>query len=161
MTPKKLPEWSLINSIEVDPFRKGGLYVAATTYKSGDYSPYLYHTSDYGKTWKLITKGINEEHFTRVIRADLNIDGLLYWEQSLECISVKIMVPLWQSFQLNLPEVPITDITLKDNDLIIATQGRSFWILDDSNAIWDLVSNDFSSNNALVSGASKCWFRGK
>ena len=146
VTPKKLPEWSLINSIEVDPFRKGGLYVAATSYKSGDYTPYLYHTSDYGKTWKLITKGINEEHFTRVIRADLNIDGLLYCGTEFGMYISKDNGASWQSFQLNLPEVPITDITLKDNDLIIATQGRSFWILDDLNVIWGLVSNDFSSN---------------
>ena len=94
----------------------------------------------------MITKGINEEHFTRVIRADLNIDGLLYCGTEFGMYISKDNGASWQSFQLNLPEVPITDITLKDNDLIIATQGRSFWILDDLNVIWDLVSNDFSSN---------------
>ena len=78
VTPKQLPEWSLINSIEADPFHNGGLYIAATRYKTGDYQPLLYHTTDYGKTWRKITDGIAEEHFTRVIRADDQVEGLLY-----------------------------------------------------------------------------------
>jgi photosystem II stability/assembly factor-like uncharacterized protein len=140
VTPKKLPEWALINSIEADPWNKGGLYVAATKYKSGDYTPYLYHTIDYGKSWKLITNGIEAEHFTRVIKADKTVKGLLYCgtEQGMY-VSTDDGVN-WKSFQLNLPIVPITDIALKDNDMIVATQGRSFWILDDLNIIWDEIN---------------------
>ncbi|UKN03256.1 glycosyl hydrolase [Paracrocinitomix mangrovi] len=146
VTPSDLPEWSMINSIEVDPFNKGGLYVAATSYKMGDYKPYLYHTKDYGKSWEKIVNGIEEEHFTRVIRADPKRQGLLYaGTESGLYISIDDGKK-WEKFQQNLPIVPITDLHIKDNDLIVATQGRSFWILDDLHLIhqyldkkpWDL-----------------------
>lgn len=137
VTPKKLPEWSLINSIEVDPFQKGGLYIAVTRYKHGDYTPYLYYTSNYGESWELITNGIPEEHFTRVIRADKNVKNLLYCGTEFGMYISTDKGKNWKPFQLNLPKVPITDLALKDNDLIVATQGRSFWILDDLNILWD------------------------
>jgi photosystem II stability/assembly factor-like uncharacterized protein len=140
VTPKKLPEWALINSIEADPWNKGGLYVAATKYKSGDYTPYLYHTMDYGKSWKLITNGIKAEHFTRVIKADKTVKGLLYCGTEQGMYVSTDDGANWKSFQLNLPIVPSTDIALKDNDMIVATQGRSFWILDDLNIIWDEIT---------------------
>ncbi|NQY68330.1 MAG: glycosyl hydrolase, partial [Flavobacteriales bacterium] len=150
VTPKKLPEWALINSIEADPWNKGGLYVAATKYKTGDYTPYLYHTTDYGKTWKLITNGIASEHFTRVIKSDLKVKGLLYCgtEQGIYLSSDD--GANWQPFQLNLPIVPITDIALKDNDMIVATQGRSFWILDDLNVIWDELKQSTNKDEARI-----------
>jgi photosystem II stability/assembly factor-like uncharacterized protein len=131
VTPVELPEWSMINSIEVDPFEKGGVYLAATRYKLDDFRPLLYHSVDYGKTWKLITSGIDPRHFTRVVRADPNRKGLLY-AGTENGIYVSLDNGLqWQSFQLNLPIVPITDLAIKDDDLIVATQGRSFWVLDD------------------------------
>ena len=135
VTPKKMPEWMLINSIEADPFNDGGLYVAGTRYKMGDYTPYLYYTSDYGKSWKLITKGISEEHFTRVIRADPNKKGLLYCGTETGVYVSYNNGAEWHSLQLNLPITPITDMTIKDNDLIVATQGRSIWILDNIHII--------------------------
>ncbi|MDC0257289.1 glycosyl hydrolase [Crocinitomicaceae bacterium] len=162
VTPKKLPEWAQINSIEADPFNKGGLFVAATMYRMGDYTPYLYHTTDYGKTWKLITNGIPNEHFTRVIRADRMTKGLLYCGTEFGMyISIDNGVN-WKPFQLNLPLVPITDLALKDNDLIVATQGRSFWILDDLNVIWDEIKENtnkdelrlFSSHPTVGYGGS-------
>jgi hypothetical protein len=137
VTPKKMPEWTMINSIEFDPFNKGGLYVAATRYKLGNYQPYLYHTTDYGKTRKLITNGIPDGHFTRVIRADRTVKGLLYCGTEFGLYISTDNGANWKPFQLNLPQVPITDLALKDNDLIVATQGRSFWILDDLNVVWD------------------------
>ncbi len=140
VTPKKLPEWTQINSIEVDPFQKGGLYVAATRYKLGDYKPYLYYTADYGETWQLITNGIPQDHFTRVVRADRKVKGLLYCGTEFGMYVSTDGGQNWKTFQLNLPLVPITDLALKDNDLIVATQGRSFWILDDLNVIWDELS---------------------
>jgi photosystem II stability/assembly factor-like uncharacterized protein len=131
VTPPDLPEWAQINSVEAHPFEKGGLYLAATRYKLDDNRPYLYKTTDYGKTWQQIVTGIKDDHFTRVIRADSRRRGLLYagTEQGMY-ISVDDGAH-WQPFQLNLPIVPITDLAVKNDDLIVATQGRSFWVLDD------------------------------
>ncbi len=131
VTPPELPEWAQINSIEVHPTEKGGLYVAATRYKLDDFKPYLLRTTDYGKTWKMICKGIDSKHFTRVVRADPEKDGLLYAGTERGMYISFDDGENWESFQLNLPIVPITDLTIKDNDLVVATQGRSFWVLDD------------------------------
>ena len=131
VTPEDLPEWIQINSTEGHPFEEGGLYFAATGYKNGDYAPYLYKTTDYGKTWTKITNGINAQHFTRVVRADPAKKGILYsGTETGMYISFNDGAD-WKPFQLNLPIVPITDLTIKDNNLIAATQGRSFWIIDD------------------------------
>jgi hypothetical protein len=146
VTPKKLPEWAMINSIDVDPFNKGGLYVAASLYKMGDYRPYLYHTKDYGKTWEVITNGIAPDHFTRVIRADRKVKGLLYCGTEFGMYVSADDGKNWKTLQLNLPIVPITDLALKDNDLIVATQGRSFWILDDLNILWDELKEETQSD---------------
>ena len=126
-----MPEWILINSIEIDPFEAGGLYVAATMYKHGDFAPYLYKTKDYGQTWTKIVDGIEEEHFTRVIRADPERQGLLYAGTETGLYISFDDGNSWSSFQLNLPIVPITDLDVKENDLVISTQGRSFWVMDD------------------------------
>lgn len=131
VTPPAMPAYAQVNAIEADPFHPGGLYVAATRYKANDFRPYLYHTTDYGKTWKTITSGIDPEHFTRVIRADPERQGLLFagTENGLY-LSIN-NGSSWQPFQLNLPIVPVTDLAIKGSDLIVATQGRSFWVLDD------------------------------
>ncbi len=131
VTPKKLPEWAQINSIEADPFNDGGLYVAATKYKTGDFQPYLFHTKDYGNTWRRIDKGIDREHFTRVVRADPSVEGLLYAGTETGMYISFDNGANWQAFQLNLPIVPITDLTVKENKLVVATQGRSLWMIDD------------------------------
>ena len=133
VTPSKkiMPEWIQINSIEAHPFEQGGLYVAATMYKSDDFRPYLYKTTDYGKSWQKITKGISDDHFTRVIRADPKRRGLLFAGTESGMYISFDDGENWKPFQLNLPIVPITDLAIKDNDLIVATQGRSFWVLDD------------------------------
>jgi hypothetical protein len=131
VTPSGMPEWIMINSLEVDPFNKGGLYIAATMYKSGDYRPYLYRTLDYGNTWVKITNGIDEGHFTRVVRADPKRKGLLYCGTESGMYISFDNGQSWQAWQLNLPIVPITDLTIKNNNLIAATQGRSFWLIDD------------------------------
>ncbi|MFY0605310.1 MAG: glycosyl hydrolase [Cyclobacteriaceae bacterium] len=131
VTPPAMPEWTMINSIEIDPFNKGGMYFAGTRYKLGDYQPYLYQTKDYGKTWKKIISGIDPIHFTRVLRADPKRQGLLYaGTEAGMYISFDDGVS-WKPFQQNLPIVPITDLALKNNNLIAATQGRSFWMIDD------------------------------
>ncbi len=145
--PKKMmPEWMLINGIEAHPSEPGGLYVAGTRYKLDDFRPYLYRTLDYGKTWKKITDGIDPNHFTRAIRADPNQPGLLYaGTESGLYISFDDGTS-WQSFQRNLPIVPITDLALKENDLIVATQGRSFWVLDDLTPLHQLADAAAADN---------------
>lgn len=130
ITPKGLPEWAQINSLEAGHFDEGTAYIAATRYKLGDFKPYLYKTKDFGKTWTKITDGIDDEHFTRVIREDPERKGLLYaGTESGMYISFN-GGDSWQKFQLNLPVTPVTDLAIKDNNLIVATQGRSIWILD-------------------------------
>ncbi|WP_242927463.1 WD40/YVTN/BNR-like repeat-containing protein [Pontibacter vulgaris] len=131
VTPKKMPEWIMINSIDPHPTLKGGAYVAATMYKSGDFRPYLYKTTDYGKTWKKITDGIPENHFTRVVRADKKRAGLLYAGTEYGMYVSFDDGDKWQPFQMNLPIVSITDLTIKNDNLIASTQGRGFWLIDD------------------------------
>lgn len=131
VTPNNMPEWMMINSIDPDPFTKGGAYVAGTRYKLGDYTPYLYKTEDYGQSWKLITNGIPDDHFTRVVRADPKRKGLLYAGTETSIYMSFDDGANWQSMQLNLPTVPITDLAIKNDNLIAATQGRSFWMIDD------------------------------
>ncbi len=131
VTPKGIPKWLMINSIDAIPEADGGVYVAGTAYKSGDYQPYIYKTTDYGKSWQKLTDGIPNDHFVRVVRVDPVKPSLLYAGSEsgiyVSCNSGKN----WQPLQLNMPIVPITDLTLKDNHLIAATQGRGFWVLDD------------------------------
>ena len=138
VTPKSMPEWMMINSIEPSAFDPAVCYIAGTRYKSGDFAPYLYKTSDYGKTWKKITNGIAGEHFTRVVREDPEQKGLLYAGTETGMYISFDDGANWKSFQLNLPIVPITDLKIKNNNLIVATQGRSLWILDDLSVLHQL-----------------------
>ena len=135
-----MPEWMMINSIDPDPFNKGGAYVAGTLYKTGDYRPYLYKTSDYGKTWTKIVDGIKEDHFTRVVRADPKRAGLLYAGTETGLYISFDDGESWKPFQLNLPMVPITDLIIKEDNLVVATQGRSIWIIDDLTPLHQLNS---------------------
>ncbi len=138
VTPPDLPEWAMINSIDPHPFIKGGAYLAATRYKLGDFKPYLYKTEDYGATWSRIVDGIGEEHFTRVIRADPHRQGLLYCGTESGMYISFDDGNSWNTFQLNLPVVPITDLAIKEKNLIAATQGRSFWLIDDLSPLHQL-----------------------
>lgn len=140
VTPVKMPEWMMFNSIEIDPFVKGGAYFVGTKYKSGDYNPYIYKTENYGKSWKLIVNGIPNDYFTRTMRADPNRKGLLYAGTEKGMFISFDDGENWEKFQLNLPQVPITDLTIKDNNLIAATQGRAFWIIDDLTPLHQLNS---------------------
>ncbi len=134
VTPKGgkdgLPVEIQINSIEPHPFEAGGLYLAATAYKNNDFQPYLFKTTDFGKNWEKITTGIPAGHFTRVIRADRDQRGLLFAGTEFGVHMSKDDGKNWQGMQLNLPPVPITDLALKEGDLVAATQGRGYWILD-------------------------------
>jgi photosystem II stability/assembly factor-like uncharacterized protein len=131
VTPKGIPDWIMINEIDASPLDKGTAYVAATMYKSDDLRPYLYKTNDYGATWTRIDNGIDPTHFTRVIRADPVRRGLLYAGTERGMYVSFDDGAHWQPLQLNLPVVPIHDLTIKDGSLIAATHGRAFWSLDD------------------------------
>ncbi len=149
VTPKGMPEWMMINSIEPSAFDAGTCYVAGTKYKTGDFNPYLYKTTDYGKTWIKITNGINPEHFTRVLREDPKQKGLLYAGTETGMYISFNDGKNWKPFQLNLPIVPITDLTIKDNSLIVATQGRSLWMIDDLTVIHQLYKMNQTDNMLL------------
>ena len=146
VTPKGMSEWMMINSVEPSAFDAGTCYIAGTKYKTGDFAPYLYKTTDYGKTWTKITNGIDPEHFTRVVREDPKHKGLLYAGTETGMYISFNDGKNWNSFQLNLPIVPITDLTIKNNNLIVATQGRSLWILDDLTLIHQLYNVDQTAN---------------
>ena len=149
ITPKNMPEWMMINCIEINPFVKGGAYIVGTKYKSGDYKPYIYKTENYGKTWKLIVNGIANEDFTRALRADPKRKGLLYAGTERGMYISFDDGNNWQKFKLNLPIVPITDLAIKNNNLIVATQGRSFWIIDDLTPLHQ-INNDIIKNDLIL-----------
>ena len=159
VTPEGMPEWNMINSIEPSAFDEGTCYVAATRYKLGDFTPYLYKTEDYGKSWSLITDGIPEEHFTRVVREDPKRKGLLYAGTETGMYISFDDGASWNPFQLNLPIVPITDLAIKDNNLIVATQGRSLWILDDLTVLHQL--EEASKNSSAILYKPKDSYRTK
>ncbi len=138
VTPDGLPEWAQVNSIDAHPTELGGLYLAATRYKLDDFSPYLFKTVDYGKTWKRIDSGIDPLHFTRVVRADPDRAGLLYAGTENGVYVSFDDGGSWQSLQLKLPIAPITDLAVKEGDLVAATQGRGYWILDDLSPLHQL-----------------------
>ena len=142
VTPKNMPEWMMINSIDPSPFDPGTCYVAGTKYKTGDFKPYLYRTENYGMTWELITNNIKNENFTRVLRADPARKGLLYAGTESGLYISFDDGNSWKPFQQNLPIVPITDLTIKDNSLIVATQGRSLWMIDDLTVLHQLPNSN-------------------
>ncbi|HKE56859.1 MAG TPA: hypothetical protein VKB46_09165 [Pyrinomonadaceae bacterium] len=138
-----LPEWSQINSLDASAHDAGTAYVAATMYKWDDNKPYLYKTSDYGKTWKKIVNGIPSDAFTRVIREDPNKRGLLYAGTETGIYVSFDDGENWQPLQFNLPVTPITDLVIqkREKELVAATQGRSFWIFDDLPMLYQLMDN--------------------
>jgi photosystem II stability/assembly factor-like uncharacterized protein len=130
VTPPDLPEFALVSIIDPSPHDAATAYVAATRYKLQDNTPYLYKTSDYGKTWTKIVDGIPATDFTRVIREDPGRKGLLYAGTETGVYVSFDDGSHWQSMRLNLPVVPVHDLLVKDGDLVAATHGRSFWVLD-------------------------------
>lgn len=130
ITPRNMPDWTMINCIEPSTTDAGTCYIVGTRYKLDDERPFIYVTTNYGHSWTKITDGIPKDHFVRAIRIDESNPNTLYagTEKGLYISFDK--GDNWQNFQLNLPIVPITDLAIKDNSLIVATQGRSFWVLD-------------------------------
>lgn len=141
VTPKGMPDWIMINEIEASPIDKGKAYVAATMFKSDDFRPYLYKTTDYGQTWTKIVDGIPSNEFTRVIREDPKRRGLLYAGTERGIYVSFDDGARWQSLQYKLPIVPIHDLLIHDDALIAATHGRGFWMLDDLEPIRQFSSD--------------------
>lgn len=141
VTPKDLPEWIQINHIRASPHQAGAAYFAATNYKNDDLKPYIYKTSDFGKTWKKIVNGIPSDHFTRAVAGDPNRAGFLYAGTERGIYYSANDGESWQSLQLNLPVVPITDLTVhkREKDLVVGTQGRSFYVLDNLPVLYQLA----------------------
>lgn len=130
VTPPELPEFALVSIIEPSPHDPSAAYFAATRYKLSDHRPYLYKTDDFGASWTQINEGIPENDFTRVIREDPGKRGLLYAGTERGVYVSFDDGSAWQPLQLNLPVVPVHDLIVKDGDLVAATHGRSFWVLD-------------------------------
>ncbi len=153
ITPPDLGEWTMFTMIEPSPHDKATAYVTATRYKNDDYAPYVFKTTDYGASWSPIVKGIADDHFCRVLREDPAREGLLYLGTEFGLyVSFDGGAP-WQRFQLNLPISPIYDLKIKgrvdtdpsDANLIVATHGRSFWILDDVTVLHQLAGDPMGS----------------
>lgn len=150
VTPTGLPE-CIIHSIELSPNDKGTAYISATRYKFNDYGSYTFKTTDYGKTWSKITTGVDADDFIRVIREDKKTKDLLYAGSERGFYISYNGGTKWNKFQLNLPVVPITDMIVKDNDLVVSTAGRSFWILDDVGALQQFAGVVAASKMKLFS----------
>ncbi|HEV8612207.1 MAG TPA: glycosyl hydrolase, partial [Gemmatimonadales bacterium] len=131
VTPNELPPWARISMVEASSHAKGTAYVAANRFQLNDYAPYLYKTSDYGKSWTRINSGIVASEFTRVVREDPIRAGLLYAGTERGVWVSFDDGAHWQRLQKNLPPVPVHDLAIKEGDLVAATHGRGFWILDD------------------------------
>jgi hypothetical protein len=142
VTPNELPEWSLITSLEVSPSNPAGAYLCATRYKHDDLRPYLYKTTDFGKTWVDITNGIPCDEFTRVVRTDPCCPGLLFAGTEIGLYVSFNDGEMWERLQSNLPVAPIYDLAVKDEEIIVATHGRSFWMLDDISPLRRLAAED-------------------
>lgn len=140
VTPAGMPE-ALIHSIEVSPHDKATVYIAASRYKFNDYSNMTYKSTDYGKTWTKIGAGVEADDFIKVIREDKKQKGLLYAGAERGFYVSFNGGTSFQKLQLNLPVVPVTDLIIRDNDLVAATAGRAFWILDDLAALQQSMGN--------------------
>ncbi len=133
VTPTKLPPGGRVDAVEPSPHNEAKAYIAVLRYQLGDWKPYIYKTENYGKSWALLTNGINgipADYPTRVVREDPKREGLLYAGTEFGLFISQDDGKTWKSFQQNLPNTPITDIKVYRNDLAISTMGRSFWVMD-------------------------------
>ncbi len=162
VTPKELPPGGRVQNIEPSPHRKGSAYVAVLRYLLGDFSPYIYRTGDYGKSWTLLTTGSNgipEDEPTRVVREAPGRDGLLFAGTEFGAYVSFDNGASWKSLQLGLPVTPITDMRIFRHDLVVSTQGRSFWILDDITPFEQLTSGIAAQNAHLFTPRTALRFR--
>jgi photosystem II stability/assembly factor-like uncharacterized protein len=147
VTPPGVPEWSEVNCVEASPFDAGTAYVAVTAYKLDDNRPYLFKTTDYGKTWTKIVNGLSDRDSTRVVRVDPNHKGTLIAGTEFGLYISMDDGANWRSFQLNLPVTQIADAAFqkRQNELVVATHGRSFYVFDELPLLYqmtDAVKNE-------------------
>ncbi len=141
VTPRELPEWALISTIEPSPHAAGTAYVAATRYKLDDFGPYVFKTSDYGASWTSIVDGLPREAFTRVVREDARRRGLLFAGTETGIYVSSNDGQPWHRLQMGVPITPIHDLAVKNDDLVVATHGRSFWIVDDITPLHETIAD--------------------
>jgi photosystem II stability/assembly factor-like uncharacterized protein len=146
ITPKDLPKFSTVSIIEASKHDPGTAYVAAYRYQVDDRAPYVYKTTDYGKTWSKIIKGIKPQDFARSVREDHKKKGLLFLGTENGVYASFDAGENWESLQLNLPVTPIRDLVIKNDDVVLGTHGRSFWILDDIAPLRELNTTTAASN---------------
>jgi photosystem II stability/assembly factor-like uncharacterized protein len=149
VTPAELPEWSLVSIIEPSHHDAAVAYLAANRYKLDDRRPYLMRTRDGGQTWKRITDGLPDDEYTRVVREDPEVPGLLYCGTERGVYVSFDDGDHWRPLNLNLPVVPVHDLAVKGSDLVAATHGRSFWILDDVTPLRQLARDPESPKARL------------
>src|SRR5580658_1394289 len=152
VTPKDLPPGGRVQNIEPSPHRAGTAYAAVYRYLLGDFEPYIFRTDDFGKTWTRLTDGHNGiaiDEPTRVVREDPGRSGLLYAGTEFGMYVSFDNGGHWQSFQLNLPVTPVTDIRVAHKDLVVSTQGRSFWILDNLTPLHQINETKMTSSAIL------------
>jgi photosystem II stability/assembly factor-like uncharacterized protein len=149
VTPKDLPEWSRVSQIDPSSHDAGTAYVAVDRHQFDDLRPYIYKTSDYGKTWTKLTQGIPETTFVRAVREDPKKRGLLYAGTEQGVFVSFNDGGNWRPMQLNLPTTPVHDLVVKGDDLVVATHGRSFWILDDVSPLRQ-YSDDIAKKDAFL-----------
>jgi len=152
VTPKDLPPGGRVQYIEASPHRKGSAYFAVYRWMLGDFEPYIYMTNDYGTTWTRLTTGKNgipADWPTRVVREDPDREGLLYAGTEFGLFISFDNGAHWQPFQLNLPNVPVSDIKAYRKDLVVSTQGRAIWILDNVTSLHQLTSSMKTSEAKL------------
>ena len=145
ITPSGMPEWGMVSLIDPSPHSAGAAYVTVDRHKLDDFKPYIFKTADYGKTWTPIAAGIPEGSYVHAVREDPKRRGLLY-----AGTETGVWISLddgahWQKLQLNLPTVPVHDLILKNDDLVVATHGRAFWILDDVTPLRSSVPADLDA----------------
>lgn len=146
VTPRGVEEWQ-INAIEASPHNADTAYVAITGFKMNNFEPHVYRTDNSGKSWKKIVKGLPEDNFVRVVREDPQQKGLLYAGTETGLFISYDNGDNWQEFQADLPETPITDLRIAHGDLIVATQGRGFWILDDMQPVREMANLSKDDNH--------------
>src|ERR1700676_2583875 len=160
VTSKEFGEWSLVSIIEASPHSAGTAYVAIDRHKLDDFRPYLFKTADYGKTWTKITTGLPDNSYAHAVREDPKRKGLLYAGTENGIYISFDDGGHWQSLRLNLPTTPIHDLTIKDDDLIVATHGRAFWVLDGIAPLRQMNATAATDETHLYQPSSTVRFRG-
>jgi photosystem II stability/assembly factor-like uncharacterized protein len=150
VTPPDLPKFSQVTMIAESPHTPGTVYLTAARHKTGDYRPYVFTSDDLGTTWSRIDGGLPSHEFCRVIREDPNRKGLLYVGTELGIHVSFDDGAHWQSLQCNLPVSPVYDFVVKDTDLVVATHGRSFWILDDLTPLYQMHDGLLDAGRTLL-----------